>query len=174
MKYNDCIKKGVKDTAWIDNFCASCLNENSYNERVCTEKMLVALTKYTRSIAYLVARFTARIAEIYINNKAGYAVVIVDVKYGKKVRVYDIKKEVEAEYNRLLEELLNDRHYKKAVAISEILEAYKELYKIEAANYNYIHLNLENNKTNERLINDSVDTISILRKIDSLEEEYGI
>ena len=174
MRYNNCIKRGIKDTSWIDNFCISCLDGKETAERVCTEKMLYALTKYTRTVTYLIDRFTTRTAQLYINNATGYALVIVDTKYNKKVRVYDIKKAIETEYNRLLEKLLNDKHYKKAVATTEILEAYKELYKAEADNYNYIHLNLENNKVNKSIVNDLVNTISLIDKIDDLEDKYDL
>lgn len=174
MLYNDCIKKGINDTTWIDNFCVSCLDGLGYNKRVCTEKMLNALTKYTRSITYLIDRYTSRTAEIYINNRVGYALVIVDTKYNKEVRIYDIKKEIEAEYNRLLDQLLNDRRYKKVVVIDEILAAYKELYKAEAEDYNYINLNLENNKTNSLLINKAIDTMSLIEKIEDLEDQYNV
>ena len=174
MRYNNCIKKGIKDTTWIDDFCMSCLEGEETDERVCTEKMLYALTKYTRTVTYLIDRFTTRIAELYINNATGYALVIVDTKYNKKVRIYDIKKCVESEYNRSLNELLNDKHYKKDVEIEEVLNCYKEIFKIESENYNYLHINLENNKTNGKIANDLISTLSVLKKLEDLEDKYDL
>lgn len=160
----DIIKRGVKDTTWLDNFIKSNLKENNITKiNYCTEKMLYAISKTARYLSYYITKNTTRSGLFYYNSRTNLALEqIEDVNGRKFIYCYNVEKFVNDKCkNRVqdfLKELKEDSLLEKAT--KEEVEKIKELITLDTKeNENVFSANFtktETTKIYKELTNDFI------------------
>jgi hypothetical protein len=130
------VKRGVKETSWLDGFVKSRLNGNATHEAICTEKMEYALSKYCRKLDYHTSSKFSIDTGLFFNNGI-YSIAVISRGYKKVLLITDIEKQITAN----IERRIRDFSITEKKASKEEKNAYAEYFKLdENANLNPFYM----------------------------------
>lgn len=126
------VKRGVKDTTWLDGFVKSRLNGNARHESICTDKMIYALSKYCRKLDFHTSSKFNIESGLFFNDEV-YSIAVISRGFKKVLIITDIQKQINENINRRVREFNSTQ---KNAPIEE-KEAYQKFFELdETANFN--------------------------------------
>ena len=186
MRYNNIIKRGIKDTTWLDNFLKEKLNGNMCVTINASEKMYYNIfRKYGRILKSYIYKYGLGEYEILAFQDDNYMFTMhpdywtgIKGKYSYyfKIDIVDIKKSIDYQYNERMKNI--DKRIKTKVS-NEIYELYKKVIRLDVeVNFDLGYNLVTNNTTYKRLKKDNSEIEKeiekLWNKIDKLEELEGI
>ena len=178
MFYKKLVNRNCKDQKWINEFCASKLNNESFATFNCTDKMKMAISRNGRYLEVHIDRFATRddilfyndLYFLHVNTSTNKATLIDIVKYTKKQfasRLHEKMETLENRKNKYTTEIL------AVVKKIDIINAFLESQELPFPNFTQEVA--RKNKIEEKKINKieaiKKELINQWEKLEDLEDE---
>ena len=163
MRAKNIIKRGTKDTKWLDKFVESRLSDKAIHKASCTDKMYNAISNYARCLDYHISE-TCVERGLFFNNGEYALEVIKGYKNKNILYIYNIEKCIELEIQKRIEDYEETNRRYNETPTEEELQVYLQFFKKDTTeNFNPFSVNFTKETAN-KIMNERKQFLDIIKE----------